>query len=155
MSWKNVQYKDGKLKTSEGGSGGSSTFAGLDDVNFTNLADGQIPKYDSQSEKWVNDGIDFPLKRIWVGTIPKNSYVDVDVSATSPEGGTFIFTPRSTNHFGVIVVSLSEYAGTVSYSALGGGYNLSAYSFSRPSSKVIRISMNNNYDREGRLYQFL
>lgn len=52
--WKNVQYKDGKLRTNNGGSGGSSTFAGLDDVNFSNLADGQIPKYDSQSQKWVN-----------------------------------------------------------------------------------------------------
>ena len=51
--WKNVQYKDGKLRTNNGGSG-SSTFAGLDDVNFSNLADGQIPKYDSQSQKWVN-----------------------------------------------------------------------------------------------------
>ena len=52
--WKNVQYKDGKLRTNNGGSGGSSTFAGLDDVDFSNLADGQIPKYDAQSHKWVN-----------------------------------------------------------------------------------------------------
>lgn len=53
--WKNVQYKDGKLRTSEGGGGGgSSTFAGLDDVNFSDLSDGQIPKYDSQTQKWVN-----------------------------------------------------------------------------------------------------
>lgn len=53
--WKNVQYKDGKFQTSNsGGGGGSTTFAGLDDVNFSNLQDGQIAKYDAQNEKWVN-----------------------------------------------------------------------------------------------------
>lgn len=53
--WKNVQYKDGKMRTSEGGGGGgSSTFAGLDDVDFSNLQDGQVAKYDAQNEKWVN-----------------------------------------------------------------------------------------------------
>ena len=52
--WKNVQYKDGKLRTGEGGGGGSSTFAGLDDVDFSNLQDGQVAKYDAQNEKWIN-----------------------------------------------------------------------------------------------------
>lgn len=53
--WKNVQYKDGKFKTGGGGGGGgSSTFAGLDDVNFSNLQNGQVPKYNSQTQKWEN-----------------------------------------------------------------------------------------------------
>lgn len=53
--WKNVQYKDGKMRTSEGGGGGgSSTFAGLDDVSFSNLQDGQVPKYNSTTQKWEN-----------------------------------------------------------------------------------------------------
>lgn len=52
--WKNVQYKDGKLKTSEGGSGGASNFADLDDVNISNLQNGQVPKYNSTTEKWEN-----------------------------------------------------------------------------------------------------
>lgn len=52
--WKNVQYKDGKCRTSEGGGGGSSTFAGLDDVNFSNLQNGQVPKYNSTTHKWEN-----------------------------------------------------------------------------------------------------
>ena len=53
--WKNVQYKDGKMRTSEGGGGGgSSTFAGLDDVNFTNVQNGQVPKYNSTTQKWEN-----------------------------------------------------------------------------------------------------
>lgn len=53
--WKNVQYKDGKMRTSEGGGGGgSSTFAGLDDVSFSNLQNGQIPKYNSTTHKWEN-----------------------------------------------------------------------------------------------------
>lgn len=53
--WKNVQYKNGKMRTSEGGGGGgSSTFAGLDDVSFSNLQNGQIPKYNSTTQKWEN-----------------------------------------------------------------------------------------------------
>lgn len=55
MSWKNVQYENGKMRTSEGGGGGgSSTFAGLDDVNFSNLQNGQVPKYNSTTQKWEN-----------------------------------------------------------------------------------------------------
>lgn len=53
--WKNVQYKDGKYRTSEGGGGGgSSTFAGLDDVSLNNLKNGQVPKYNSTTHKWEN-----------------------------------------------------------------------------------------------------
>lgn len=53
--WKNVQYKDGKMRTSSGGGGGgSSTFAGLDDVNFSNLENGQVAKYNSTTQKWEN-----------------------------------------------------------------------------------------------------
>lgn len=53
--WKNVQYKDGKCRTSEGGGGGgSSTFAGLDDVSFENLQNGQVAKYNSETHKWEN-----------------------------------------------------------------------------------------------------
>ena len=54
MSWKDVQYKDGKFKTGEGGGGGSSTFEGLDDVNFSNIQNGQVPKYNSTTQKWEN-----------------------------------------------------------------------------------------------------
>ena len=55
MSWKNVQYENGKYRTSEGGGGGgSSTFAGLDDVSFSNLENGQVPKYNSTTQKWEN-----------------------------------------------------------------------------------------------------
>ena len=53
--WKNVQYKDGKMRTSEGGGGGgSSTFAGLDDVSFSDIQNGQVPKYNSDTGKWEN-----------------------------------------------------------------------------------------------------
>lgn len=53
--WKNVQYKDGKLRTNNsGGGGGSSTFAGLEDVSFNNLQNGQVAKYNSTTQKWEN-----------------------------------------------------------------------------------------------------
>lgn len=54
MAWKNVQYENGKYKTSNGGGGGSSTFADLDDVVFSNLQNGQVPKYNSTTQKWEN-----------------------------------------------------------------------------------------------------
>jgi len=58
MSWKNVQYENGKFKTSSGGGGGgSSTLAGLDDVNLSSPSDGQILIYNATSNKWVNGGI--------------------------------------------------------------------------------------------------
>ena len=52
--WKNVQYKDGKLRTNNGGSGGASALSDLTDVDLTNVADGQILKWDATNSKWVN-----------------------------------------------------------------------------------------------------
>ena len=37
-----------------GGGGGASEFADLDDVSFSNLQNGQIPKYNSTTQKWEN-----------------------------------------------------------------------------------------------------
>ena len=54
MAWNNVQYENGKYRTSSGGGGGASEFADLDDVNFSNLQNGQIPKYNSTTQKWEN-----------------------------------------------------------------------------------------------------
>ena len=54
MSWKNVQYENGKCRTSEGGGGGASNFADLNDVSFSNLQNGQVPKYNSTTQKWEN-----------------------------------------------------------------------------------------------------
>lgn len=53
MAWKNVQYENGKYRTGSGG-GGSSTFADLEDVDLSNLQDGQVPKYNSSTQKWEN-----------------------------------------------------------------------------------------------------
>ena len=45
--------KDAIDELAEGG-GGSSTFAGLSDVSITNVQNGQVPKYNSQTQKWEN-----------------------------------------------------------------------------------------------------
>ena len=49
--WKNVQYKDGKLRSNNGG---ASALSDLTDVDLTNIADGQILKWDATNSKWVN-----------------------------------------------------------------------------------------------------
>lgn len=55
MAWKNVQYENGKYRTSEGGGGGgSSTLSGLDDVNISNVQNGDALEYDSATSKWKN-----------------------------------------------------------------------------------------------------
>lgn len=55
MAWKNVQYENGKYRTSEGGGGGgSSTLAGLDDVLLASIVNGQILQWDADSQKFVN-----------------------------------------------------------------------------------------------------
>lgn len=45
---------DGTWKNPPGGGGGASEFADLDDVSFSNLQNGQIPKYNSTTQKWEN-----------------------------------------------------------------------------------------------------
>lgn len=54
--WKYLQYniETGQKRTGDGPSGGSSTFAGLEDVNLSNLQNGQVPKYNSTTHKWEN-----------------------------------------------------------------------------------------------------
>lgn len=56
MAWKYVQYngETGKRRTVEGGSGGASSFSELEDVSFSNLENGQVPKYNSDTQKWEN-----------------------------------------------------------------------------------------------------
>lgn len=86
--WKNVQYKDGKMRTSEGGGGGgSSTFAGLEDVSFNNLQNGQVPKYNSTTQKWEN------ANESGGGTVTD---VQVDgASVVNPQGVAEIETPNA------------------------------------------------------------
>lgn len=52
--WKNVQYKDGKMRTSSGGGGGASALTDLSDVNVSSPSNGQVLKYDNSTSKWVN-----------------------------------------------------------------------------------------------------
>jgi len=54
MSWKYVQRdtETGAYRTTDESAG--STFAGLSDVNFSNLQDGQVPKYNASTQKWEN-----------------------------------------------------------------------------------------------------
>lgn len=93
MSWKNVQYENGKYRTSESGGGGASNFADLDDVSFSNLQNGQVAKYNSTTQKWENanesKGVEILSKTFTVGfsggwsnaiplgsdTIPVNSII--------------------------------------------------------------------------------
>lgn len=103
MAWKYVQYENGKMRTNEGGGGGgSSTFAGLDDVSFNNIQNGQVPKYNSTTQKWENadesggggtvtdvevDGVSVVnqqgVAEITMPTPPTIPVIDVKVNGTS------------------------------------------------------------------------
>lgn len=75
---------------SGGGSGGSSTFAGLDDVSISNLQNGQIPKYNSTTQKWENSN-----ESGGGGTVTD---VEVDgVSVVNQQGVAKITTPNADN----------------------------------------------------------
>lgn len=51
-----IIYKDTVYGAGAGaGGGGASALADLTDVDLSNLADGQIIKYDATNQKWVND----------------------------------------------------------------------------------------------------
>jgi len=54
MAWKNVQYENGKYKTSSGGGGGASSLTDLDDTNISSPSNGQVLKYNSTNSKWEN-----------------------------------------------------------------------------------------------------
>lgn len=56
MAWKYLQYdgETGKKRTVNGGSGEASSFSELEDVNFSDLQNGQVPKYNSDTQKWEN-----------------------------------------------------------------------------------------------------
>lgn len=68
VGWNQIQTSTGATKIAEitidgsttdvyapqGGGGGSTTLAGLSDVNISSAANDQVLKYDSSSSKWVN-----------------------------------------------------------------------------------------------------
>lgn len=86
MAWKNVQFENGKYRTSSGGGGGGGTvtdvevdgvsvvneqgvaeipsipedFDDLSNVQFSNLQDHQPLRYDATSQKWVNGADSYP-----------------------------------------------------------------------------------------------
>ena len=67
---------DGTLSTT-GGSGGSTTLAGLEDVDITSPAEGQVLKYDRTNNEWIN------------GTVSNVSSLDdlTNVTITTPTEG--------------------------------------------------------------------
>lgn len=72
----------GKWREFEGGgSGGSSTLEGLDDVTFGLLSDGDIIQYDQTNDEWVNGQLP---------TVPSNLTDLGDVNVSSPSDGEFL-----------------------------------------------------------------
>ena len=77
--WDSTKWAQTTLAAEIGqGGGGSSTFAGLSDVDFDNLQNGQVPKYNSTSGKWENANP--------TGGVSELSDLD-DVSVTTPSDG--------------------------------------------------------------------
>ena len=67
-----------------GGGGGASSFSDLDDVSLSNLQNGQVPKYNSQTHKWEN--VDDSTEEYTAGDgieIDNNNVVSVDEMASA------------------------------------------------------------------------
>lgn len=75
---------DGTWDTPSGGGGGSSTLAGLTDVDLSSLTNGQILKYNSTSQKWENADESGGSQRTYLGQIiPRVSAADSKITAST------------------------------------------------------------------------
>lgn len=85
--------------------GTGSSFAGLSDTNFTNLQNGQIAKYDSQSGMWVNTNDE--------GGLLPHLYIDSEAGSTvtvvAPDSSVIIPTQISSGHWECDVPSYGVY----------------------------------------------
>ena len=72
---------DGTWDTPSGG--GSSTLAGLSDVDITSPSDGQILQYDATSQKWINEsGTVIPSKTVTVYSAASDTLTYSDLTGT-------------------------------------------------------------------------
>ena len=83
---------DGTWGTPSGG-GGSSTLAGLSDVNISSVSDGQLLQYDAQSGKWKNVSVNDMV------TVEQYDYVQFSASSTgaSTAASRYIKLPYTVN----------------------------------------------------------
>lgn len=130
--WKNVQYKDGKMRTSSGGGGGgSSTLAGLDDVDLNNLQDGQIIKWDATNQKFINaneSGGDSTTFEIVTDTWTYDNGTTVTLSLTKSYTNPYVFPvnclpTQNWNNGARVVVQTS----TISYNSTNDEISFKVY----------------------------
>ena len=75
---------DGTWDTPSGGGGGSSTLAGLTDVDLSSPTNGQILKYNSTTQKWENADEGGSSQRTYLGQlIPRVSASDSKITAST------------------------------------------------------------------------
>lgn len=87
---------DGTWDTPSGGGGGSSTLAGLTDVNIPNPVDGDLLKYNASTSKWERY-TPTTTQRVYQTTFEwkrgSNQQTQVSVSYTAPSDG-YIFANK-------------------------------------------------------------
>lgn len=97
--------KDGAwLEISLGGGGGSSTLAGLSDVNLTSPADGQLLRYNGTSGKWENADI-INDTTASTSSVYSSSKTDTLLSAKANSSDIPTKTSELTNNSGFITSS--------------------------------------------------
>ena len=92
MSWKYVQYENGKMKTTSSGGGGSSTLEGLDDTNISSPSNKQVLQYNSTQSKWVNSN-------------PAVSDVKVDGTTVVNQNGVALITTPDIDKLGKVQIA--------------------------------------------------
>ena len=120
------------VEVSVGGGGGSSTLAGLTDVNLSSPTDGQALVYDANSSKWVNGaGGSSSASGVYVGTCDtaaataaKEVVVSADQNFVLEKGATICIKFTNTNSASNVTFSVNN--GT----AYPIWYNLGVYTAS-------------------------
>ena len=111
-----VKISDAWAEVSTGGGGGSSTLAGLSDVNISSPTNGQALVYDDQNDEWVNGNVSGGSggRKIFVGTCStaagtaaKEVSISSDQGFALEVGATICFKCKYTNSASNVTISVN------------------------------------------------
>ena len=157
-------YDAGSTGGGGGGGGGASSFADLTDVQLSNLQNGQVPKYNSATQKWENanesgggstytagDGIDITDDTISVDEMPDTDMEEIITPLPSVMSRRFKYS-TSEQVVGEWIDGKPIYQKTIECGALPNNTTKNVAHGITNASKFISVSA---YTTNGTNYMFL